>query len=219
MASLTRSTWFFSWSSELRISQLLTGRFECDVGRERMPSLTCGAIETLDGDGVSVAEPYRERGRDANQSLGRQRHRGVLHERGVDGLTIGELHDPLLAIDVEQGFGSSSAQRHAGTNEALQLGRDWLVCEDLAYELENRFRVGQHRQGSQAPRQILLGRRGNSQRAEAVVSGEIEVFEQRQARRLVQKTNHAFAPAVRSRIFNRTRCRVLLARQELLSGE
>jgi hypothetical protein len=71
------------------------------------------------------------------------------------------------------------------------------------------IRVAQRRQRPEPPRQIFISGRGHAQCAKAIVAGEVEIFEQRQARRLLNDADDPLAPPVRPRVVDSPDDRVL----------
>ena len=76
--------------------------------------------------------------------------------------------------------------------------------------------VRERRQRAEPPRQVFVRGSGYAERAEAIVAGEVQVFEQRQPRRFVDEADDALAPAVGPCVVHGARGGALLGRQKLL---
>ena len=86
------------------------------------------------------ADDLRLRHRDARAF--RQRHRGVLDERRIDGLVVEELDQPLLTADIDQRLGLRAAERAATAGHDLRLhSADGFRGFDLGDDLAKPLRI------------------------------------------------------------------------------
>ena len=78
-------------------------------------------VETLDGHSVPVGDPQGARFADFDACAGGQRHRGVLEQRAIQGVTcFAELDHPFLPAELEQRLGPRAAKRGARRHQAAQ---------------------------------------------------------------------------------------------------
>ena len=94
-----------------------------------------------------------------------------------------------------------------------------LVGEHLPDEGLDRRRVYQLRQRPRAPRPVFFVRRRDAERAEAIITCEVQVLEQRQARRLVEELDDTLTPSIRACVVDGPDGRVLRRREQLLGDE
>lgn len=84
-----------------------------------------------------------------------------------------EFHDPLRAVDLEQGLGPSATECRARRDQEAQVFAHRLAGLDLPNQFVHCLHVGQHRQWAIAARQIFARRSGNAQCAEAMLAREV----------------------------------------------
>ena len=138
----------------------------------------------------------------------------MLNELGVSVLALREFHQPGLPVDLDQRLGSCAAQADARSDEApLQL-RHRLVGQHLAHDLCHLRQVNKSCSGCGWPRLVGLALEADAKGAIAVVAGEQQKLQQRQARGLLEPADHALAPSIRPRIVDRAGGGIFFRRDE-----